>query len=66
VTSASPEDPVLLLANVGVFGDVPALVGRQRGAYAEPEHLPLGTIYDPAYLSASNSPTVANCRPDLS
>ena len=27
---------------------------------------PDGTIYGSAYLSASNSPTVVNCRPDLS
>ena len=38
MTSASPEDPVLLLANVGEFGDVPALAGRLRGAYAETLH----------------------------
>ena len=64
-----------------LFGDVPALAGRvrrdprslARGHPPAPlsieivtERLPLGTIYGSAYLSASNSPTVANCRPDLS
>jgi hypothetical protein len=63
------------------FGDLPALAGRvrrdprslARGHPPAPpsieivtERLPLRTIYGSAYLSASNSPTVANCRPDLS